>query len=252
MVINTYMKSNRLLLNLFILFFPCYVSAQNVGIGTSTPTRGKLEVVGVAGAGATTAIFGGHTTGISLQCNWPTIGFNQYRDVVTPGSQGKYIANGYSAIQYFDPTNGNMVFDFFQSGTANEFTSVATTGIVLERTGKMNVSNGVHLNLLKISSDKTGAGNNLLPIGMASVQGTGSKQGGTSNITTAFVTDHYVIQLNEGVTGTIPVITVLAGANTGSRIATCINGSPTELWVYIWTGTGVLTQAGFNIVVYKP
>lgn len=225
---------------------------QNVGIGTLTPTRAKLEVNGVAGTGATSAIFGGDGAGISLQRNWPTIGFNQYRDEVTPGSQGKYMANGFAAIQYFDPTSGNMVFDLFPSGAANTFTPAATTGLVLSSSGKLTVGNGLHLTNHEIASNKTGAGNNLLPIGMAGVQANGSKQGGTNNISTSFVTDHYVIQLNEGVTGTIPVITVLAGTNTGARIATYINGSSTELWVYIWTTGGQITQAGFDIVIFKP
>jgi hypothetical protein len=246
------MKKKGLLMAGFFFAINYIILAQNVGIGTTTPTRGKLEVVGVAGTGATVAVFGGNTTGISLQCNWPTIGFNQYRDATVPGSQGKYLANGHAAVQYFDPVNGNMVYEMFPSGNMDTYTLGPTVGMVLGKTGKLTVTNGVHLNFLEISSDKTGVGNNLLPIGMASVQSTGSKQGGTSNITTSFVTNHYVIQLNESVTGTIPVVTVQAGSNTGVRVATCINGNPTEIWVYIWTGAGVLTQAGFNIVVYKP
>ena len=93
--------------------------AQNVGIGTTTPTRGKLEVVGVAGTGSTAAIFSSGGTGVSIQPFWPTIGFNQYRD--NPSGNGKHIADGYAAIQYFDPNNGVMVFDAFNNGTANAF-----------------------------------------------------------------------------------------------------------------------------------
>ena len=68
-----------------------FIFSQNVGIGISTPTKGRFEVQGVAGTGATVAAFGTESTGLSLQRNWPTIGFNQYRDIVTPGSQGKYM-----------------------------------------------------------------------------------------------------------------------------------------------------------------
>ena len=97
----------------FLFLLSSFVSSkdlfsQNVGIGISTPIRAKFEVHGAAGSGATSGIFGGESTGISLQRNWPTIGFNQYRDIVTPGSQGKYMANGFAAIQYFDPTTGAM------------------------------------------------------------------------------------------------------------------------------------------------
>jgi hypothetical protein len=246
------MKDLMILLTMFTQSIFSSAICQNIGIGTNSPSRAKLEVVGVAGAGATSALFGGDGTGISLQRNWPTIGFNQYRDVVTPGSQGKYMANGFAAIQYFDPTSGNMVFDLFPSGAANTFTPASTTGLVLSSTGKLTVGNGIHLTNHEITSNKTGAGNNLLPIAMASVQANGVRQEGTGNISTSFVTDHYVIQLNEGVTGTIPVVTVLAGANTGARIATFINGSSTELWVYIWTAGGQITQAGFDIVIFKP
>ena len=52
------------------------VFSQNIGIGITNPTRAKLEVSGVSGSGATSAIFGTDGTGISLQRNWPTIGFN--------------------------------------------------------------------------------------------------------------------------------------------------------------------------------
>ena len=87
---------------------------------------------------------------------------------------------------------------------------------------------------------------------MAGVQGTGSKQNGSDNITTSFVTDHYVIEFNEGVTGTIPVISVLAGTSTGPRIATYVNGNSTQIWVYIWNLSGQFVQANFDIVIYKP
>lgn len=87
-------RAGLFLISYFIL---CVIegSAQNVGIGITNPVRAKLEVFVVAGAGATSAIFGTDGTGISLQRNWPTISFNQYRDIVMPGSQGKYMANGF-------------------------------------------------------------------------------------------------------------------------------------------------------------
>lgn len=119
-----------------------FIFAQNVGIGTITPSRGKLEVFGVAGAGATSAIFGSDGTGISLQRNWPTIGFNQYRDIVTPGSQGKYMANGFAAIQYYDPTTGAMAFDMFPNGIANAFTPVANRAITILATGNVGIRTG--------------------------------------------------------------------------------------------------------------
>lgn len=117
--------------------------SQNVGVDISTATRAKLEVPGVAGSGATAGIFGSDGAGISLQRNWPTIGFNQYRDVTTPGSQGKYMANGFAAIQYFDPSSGTMAIDMFASGTANSFTPVATRALTITATGNIGIRTGV-------------------------------------------------------------------------------------------------------------
>jgi hypothetical protein len=115
-----------------ILLIPAIIiyqvsSSQNVGIGVTNPTRAKLEVNGVAGNGNTSALFGGDGTGISLQRNWPTVGFNQYRD--NTAGNGKYIGNGFAAIQYLDPNNGIMSLDFFTNGTANMLTPSGTRAL---------------------------------------------------------------------------------------------------------------------------
>ena len=52
------------------------MSAQNIGIGTSTATRAKLELNGMVGN--TTAIFGSEGNGMSLVTNWPGVEFNSY------------------------------------------------------------------------------------------------------------------------------------------------------------------------------
>lgn len=114
-------------------------SAQNTGIGTNTPVRAKLEVVGVAYGGSTSGLFGSNSSGISLQSNWPTIGFNQYRDDNTPGSQGKYMSNGFAAIQYFDPTNGGYLIDMFPSGTANTSTPGGVRAIAVANNGNTSI-----------------------------------------------------------------------------------------------------------------
>ena len=118
-----------------------YCFGQNIGIFSLNPTKAKLEVLGVAGGGATSAVFGGDVAGVSFQTNWPTIGFNQYRDDVTPGSQGKYLANGFAAIQYFDPTSGNMVFDMFASGTARAYTPAANGTFIIKANGNVGIRN---------------------------------------------------------------------------------------------------------------
>jgi hypothetical protein len=115
-------------------------SSQNVGIGITNNTRGKFEVDGVAFPGsATVALFGSNSAGISLQRNWPTIGFNQFRDDVVPGSQGKYMTTGYAAIQYFDYNSGTYAFDMFPSGTANTSTPGGTRAITVAANGNTGI-----------------------------------------------------------------------------------------------------------------
>jgi hypothetical protein len=116
---------------------PNVLFSQNVGIGKANPTRAKLEVNGVAGAGSTSGIFGGESSGISLQRNWPTIGFNQYRDKTT--GNGKYMADGFAAIQYLDPTTGSMYIDMFQYGAANTLTSAPTRALSINNNGNVAI-----------------------------------------------------------------------------------------------------------------
>ncbi|MEO7309819.1 MAG: tail fiber domain-containing protein [Chitinophagaceae bacterium] len=112
---------------------------QNAGVGTNTATRARLEVVGVAGSGATSGLFGSNNAGISLQRNWPTIGFNQYRDDITSGSQGKFISSGFAAIQYMDPGTGTYAFDMFASGAANTATPAAVRAITIASNGNTSI-----------------------------------------------------------------------------------------------------------------
>ena len=114
-------------------------AAQNVGINTTTPNRAKLEVFGVAGPGNTSGIFGVGGAGISIQQNWPTIGFNQYRDENSPFSQGRYMTNGFAAIQYMDPSTGVMAIDMFPSGATNGFTPVGIRAMTFYPTGNVGI-----------------------------------------------------------------------------------------------------------------
>lgn len=91
--------------------------AQNIGIGTSTPTKGKLEIFG-ANSGGTVAAFGTDGTGISIQRNWPTIGFNQYRD---NANIARYMGDGKVSWLYYEPTGGNFGWDVYNvAGTAGQ------------------------------------------------------------------------------------------------------------------------------------
>ncbi|HEY6504094.1 MAG TPA: tail fiber domain-containing protein [Chitinophagaceae bacterium] len=114
-----------------------FVSAQpepanNVGIGTSTPTRAKLEVHGAVGS--TSAIFGGESSGISLQRNWPAIGFNHYNN-----NGGKYMSNGFAAAQFLDPNGGYIAFDMYPSGASNGTITSSNRALLLSTEGRVGV-----------------------------------------------------------------------------------------------------------------
>ena len=110
-----------------------FTHAQNVGIGTTNPTRAKLEVHGAVDA--TSAIFGADGTGISLQRSWPGIGFNQYYN-----GSSKYIGNGYAAVQFLDPTSGYMAIDMFNTGTANNPVGAVRRALVISPEGRVNIN----------------------------------------------------------------------------------------------------------------
>lgn len=91
--------------------------AQNVGIGSTFPTRGKLEVGTTSSANQSTAIFGVGKAGVSLQQNMPGIGFNQYLDAGS-SFQPRWMVNGYAMKQVFDPAAGILKMVSIRSGIA--------------------------------------------------------------------------------------------------------------------------------------
>src|SRR5688500_7644912 len=102
------MKTALTLLSLLQLM-ALVTAAQNIGIGTNTPNRAKLEVHGAVDA--TCAIFGGEGNGISLQRNWPSIGFNTYYS-----GGNRYLSNGFASKIYQDPGTGYLYWDIFPNG----------------------------------------------------------------------------------------------------------------------------------------
>jgi hypothetical protein len=86
-----------------------YVSAigQNVGIHTSAPTRGKLVVAGAVGRTNAIISSGAASIGISIQANYPALGFNQYFT-----DQSRYISSGSKAgVWWLDMTSGSLKCD---------------------------------------------------------------------------------------------------------------------------------------------
>ena len=114
----------------FALWLPCFLMAQNAGIGIINPSKGKLEVAGGSG-GVATAIFGGDGAGMSLEHNWPRLGYNTY----WPGS-GKYIAAGGGYSQYLNMTTGVLVWEYNGRGVnANNAINAATQQITFHPSG---------------------------------------------------------------------------------------------------------------------
>ncbi len=128
-------KMKKIKLSLTLLFYGCTVYAQNVGISTTTPTLGKLEVVGTFGLGKTVAAFGSDGAGISLQRNSPAIGFNQYRDAT--GS--KHMSTGFASTISLDEASGIMAWDMYNSGFKGNPTIGSNRAITILNNGNIGI-----------------------------------------------------------------------------------------------------------------
>ncbi len=107
--------------------------SQNIGIGTSTPTLGRLQVNG--SIGKTVAIFGGDGAGISLMRNAPAIGFNLYNN-----TNFTTLANYPSLVQSFDQATGLMSFNFLATTPANTTPTVSYGRFTLSANGNMSIN----------------------------------------------------------------------------------------------------------------
>ena len=125
-------KRSSVMIAICLFIIPCCFS-QNIGIGTATPLRAKLELNG--SVGNTTAIFGGETTGIGLIAGWPEVGFNGYYN-----NGQKYIDTGFAAFQTLDPVSGYMAFDMCNYGYKNALMPVATRALTLSPNGYVGIN----------------------------------------------------------------------------------------------------------------
>lgn len=104
----------------------------NVGIGIN-PLRAQFEV---KSANTTQAMFGTNNNGISIQKDFPTIGFNQYRD---NNNVQRYMANGFAMGNYFSPTNGTMYWSMIPSGSMGNPTTGETAVMALNYQGNLGL-----------------------------------------------------------------------------------------------------------------
>lgn len=120
----------KLLSLLFLSIF--YINAFSQS-GEILPNQG----IKIKTTQTTTGVFGTSSTGISLQQNWPTIGFNQYRDA---SNVQRYIGTGYAAGMYLDPTTGNLSWNTITSGTAGATTATETATMSLSTLGRLSIN----------------------------------------------------------------------------------------------------------------
>jgi hypothetical protein len=121
-------------------------NAQNIGIGTVTPTRARLELHG--GVGRTAAIFGGEGPGISIQKEFPAVGYNQYFD----GASSRYIGNGFAAVTWFNPGLGILNFDMFPNGAANAV-AAGSRVMSITSTGHVGIGNAATNGQLQLNNE---------------------------------------------------------------------------------------------------
>jgi len=131
---------------LLVLIESINVQAQNVGIGITNPIKAKLEVNG--GVGRTVGLFGGEGVGISLQREFPAVGFNQYFD----GTSSRYIGNGFAAVNWFNPASGTLNFDMLPVGIANG-TNASSRVMTITNLGNIGIGNAPTNGQLQLNNE---------------------------------------------------------------------------------------------------
>jgi hypothetical protein len=119
----------------------------NFGIGTTNPTTAGLVVNKIVGN--TNAIFGGNSTGVSLQSSYPGVGFNTYYN-----GGSIMIGNGGAGYVGADPTTGRIIIASTNvNSTAGQYNGLFE---------KMSITND---GTVSLGSSNLGAENNSLGAG---------------------------------------------------------------------------------------
>ena len=113
------------------------MTSGNTGIGiptglTENPTLGRLVVRG--SVGATVAVFDDNNTGISLQSNFPSVGFNEYYNA---GS--KFISTGYGGKLTLAPGTGDLSWYASNTSGVADGTMTLNQRLGVSREGSMFV-----------------------------------------------------------------------------------------------------------------
>ncbi|MCB0666745.1 MAG: tail fiber domain-containing protein [Saprospiraceae bacterium] len=98
--------------------------------------KAQMEILGALGNQTTVLTIGSDGTGISLQRNWPTIGFNQYRDAQ---NLQRFMGDGYAGSIFFSPVEGGIYFSQFNDGSQDGFIDFVRIPFYITGIGNVNV-----------------------------------------------------------------------------------------------------------------
>jgi len=237
------------------------VVGQNIGIGVTNPQKGKLEIAGALGGHTTVLTIGSDGAGISLQRNWPTIGFNQYRDV---NNTQRFIGAGHAGSIFVSSVDGSIVFAQFGHGTPNQEITTATYPLYFNGfgntivNGTITLKNNVYLektleftNTPAVVSNQSGLNANLLAFAYGHIKSDGTKFRGTTNFTSAYNAglSGYLIYFTENSDNAQVVIT--PRANNIPCYATYHKISQGVVLVSIWNKDGVKIQSDFSFTIFQ-
>ncbi len=107
-----------------------------VGIGTNN-FLARFNTNPINGTSPTSAVFGTDNTGISIQQNWPTIGYNQYRD---DSNIQKFIGTGFAGLNTLHQGNGYFYWVGLGNGTAGSTITTNNNLMSLSNIGKLGLS----------------------------------------------------------------------------------------------------------------
>lgn len=126
----------RLIIFLYLAVLSLTTTAQNLGIGIINPVKARLEVFGAVSA--TSAIFGGDGSGISLQRNYPAIGFNQYYS-----DASRAMVPGNAMVQYLEMSTGALCIDGFSAATQpNNVLAGQLRRLTIRQNGNVSINYG--------------------------------------------------------------------------------------------------------------
>ncbi len=100
------MKNKFFSVTISLLIYYSFASAQNVGIGTQSPTLARLQVNGSVGAAV--AIFGADKFGVAIEADNPEVGFNYFYN-----NGSKTLKAGYAGLIGMNPGNGDIYLGNF-------------------------------------------------------------------------------------------------------------------------------------------